>query len=669
MAGRPDSQPTPPPFIGILDIRGRNGSDSPFVVPDWQCLEAMNIDWFRSSLGRKRGGSNAISLVSSGTNWSNGARTLARHVPGFDQTAAEFWGIDGDRNFHRLAGSAVWASPTVLDACTANPQEANWQSFNGKLYIAYKSAHNRLHLWDGSTVRRAGLDKPSTPAAPVETAGAVTDTRKYRIVWEKQDGSGFATDRSNPSDESPAATLVAERATVTRGTPPGEGETHWKLYAASTSTGFGDYRLVATTVIGTATAEDNNATLPDTVMDDLGANTPPPSCRYLAADDARIIMAGAYEDSTNAENAMAPSVSRVWWTSLLGLSGGVGNDERVSNTGTINSYADVEEAITGLSQPMQIVTSQASSLERGSFYVFSFQSQWKFVSTGQADGPYLRFRITGGAGCVHHKSILVAKDTAGNPCLMWLATSGVMRIGVNGQEYVGEDCIDVIGRMNLDATIPCHAVYHADIHQVWWYIAIDGASYPNYRILFDTRLGKVTEDGDVRGGWSVANGEAQKAYCSCMFSDSIGATMGRTLLPYIGYTEANEIWKCDTDDEDDNGNAFQAYIDTKSYAPWGLGRQGGMNEEAILVADPSPGTSIQLKIYWNEGASEDVSVADLTDHSDSGMAAKVFPKFEGSQLGDSMSFRCRIGDAQPIANAWALDALIVPVSYEGMKQT
>jgi hypothetical protein len=116
---------------------------------------------------------------------------------------------------------------------------------------------------------------------------------------------------------------------------------------------------------------------------------------------------------------------------------------------------------------------------------------------------------------------------------------------------------------------------------------------------------------------------------------------------------------------DDAGTAFKAYIDSKSYAPWGLSRLGGTVGEPIVIADPSEGVTVQLTIYRDEGADSASSTADLTDHSESAAATKVFPKFQSAVLGDSHSFKCRIGDAQATANAWSLDALIVPVSYQG----
>jgi hypothetical protein len=145
----------------------------------------------------------------------------------------------------------------------------------------------------------------------------------------------------------------------------------------------------------------------------------------------------------------------------------------------------------------------------------------------------------------------------------------------------------------------------------------------------------------------------------------LGSRWGASSSPTSAYTGGTAIWQCDTADLDDAGTAFQAYIDSKSYAPWGLSSKGGTTGEPIVIADPSEGVTIQLTIHKDEGADSASSTADLTDHSESAAATKVFPKFQSAVLGDSHSFKCRIGDAQATANAWSLDALIVPVSYQG----
>lgn len=643
-----------------MGIQGRDGSVSSLLIASNQCVEAYNVDWYKSGLGRKRGGSALLSLLTSGTAFTAGTAALGRFVPAFDQTAAELWAVDFTMNFHRLAGSASWVSPTVVDAMTSQPQETAFALLNGKFYIAYDSVHNRMHCYDPATgtLRRTGLDLPATPTVVI-AGGAVTDTRRYRVAWTKQ-VTGVTTYRSNLSVATASQVLAAQKATVTRVSPPGEGETHWELYGASTSSAFGDYRLVGTAAIAT-TAIDDNAALPADVAPDEGENTPLPSARFIVTDDSRLIMAGAYEASTAPENAATPSPRRVWWTAAAGA--GTGDDERIDIA--ISSYADLEEAVTGISQPLQVVTAEATSLERGSFYVFSFESQWKFISTGDVTTPYLKFRISGGGGCIHHKSIVTAVDIVGSPAVYWWGKDGPFRISTQGQEFLGQDIIDIIETVNVDATIPCHAVYYRALHQVWFHVATGTSLYPDTRLVFDTLLGRIVEKVGVRLGWARHQGEGTKAYCSCLFSDSVAATMGRKLKPYIGYTGANEVWKCDTTDTTDNGNKFQAYIDSKSYAPWGLGDRGGLQSEAMVVANAQQGVTVKLIIYTSEGAEAGVSTANLTDDSDSGSATQVFAIFDNSKLADSYSFRCRIGDAQATDNTWNLQGLIVPVTPHG----
>lgn len=656
--------------IGVLGVMGRNGFDSTFLMPSNQCREAYNIDWYQSALGRKRPGSSKLSVVTPGTPFAVGAAAMGRFVPGADQTAAELWAMDFAFNFHRLAGSAIWADPGgVVDACTATAQEVNFLQFNGKLYISYKSAHNRMHCYDPATgtIRRTGLDLPAAPASVVLSVGTITDTREYRIAWTKQ-VSGVTTYRSNLGPVSASQAMVTKLATITQPTPPGEGETHWEVWGSSNAGGvFADFRLVATTVIGTTTAVDN-AALSTTVAPLDGENTPMPSARYMASDDSRIILAGAYELGTHAENAATPSVRRVWWSPALGSA--TGDDERIEITGGLtgglNNYADLEEAITGLSTPMQVSNTEATSLERGSFYVFSYESQWKFISTGDATAPYLKFRITGGAGAIHHKSIISAIDTNGNPAIYWWSQYGPFRISADGQQYLGQDLSDILPRVNLNATIPVHTVYHHDLRQVWFHVALDGSAYPNYRLVFDTLLGQMTSTSGVRFGWSIHQGEGTKAYCSAMFAQTVGASMDLRLKPYVGYTGAVEVWKCDdTAAMDDAGTPYQAYVDTRSYAPWGLGKKGGLVGEPFVIANPSQGVTVQLTAYRNEGAESNRSKASLTDLSDTASAALVFAKFEGAALADTFSFRCRIGDATAISNSWNLQGLMAPWSNQG----
>lgn len=640
--------------VGLFGIRGRNGSDPALAIPDFQVKEARNADFFQSSAGRRRGGADALAITG-GTAFSLGVRSMFRHVPGFDQTLAEFWATDGAGLTKRLAGSVNWADVTFDDAISSDFGQVNAVSFNGKLLYLYNSTVNRSHYWDpvDAKVRQVGMTQATAPTVADTGAGTYAAVvRYYKVCYTKQSG-GVTILRGNVSVATapftPSGAGTAAR--VTKPAAISNGETHWEIYGSPDD---GDYFLITTLVVGTTTYDDSADPTTydgDTPFDD-GAFTPPPSARFGAADDARLILGGAWETSIG--TGTLPTPRRIWWTSILGATD-EGDDERISNTEDIKSYADIEEAVTAISKPIQ-----------GAFFVFSYDSQWKFVSTGVVNVPYLRYRVSGGAGCIEHKTVCVGDDEDGEPATYFVSYRGPMRISKDGQQWIGEDCLDIWARVNLDATSPFHSVFHPDIHQVWFHVAIDGSQTPNFRIKYDTRLGRfVSGSGGVRGGWTTDDGAQTRAYCSCTFSETVGASMGRKQKPYVGYVTSTAIWKCDTSRKDDNGVPFQAYIQSKPFSPWGLGRRGGMTQDALLVAAAAQGTRVGITLTRDEGAEMHTYSVDLSPTSDLRTETRVFPKIIGSQIAQCFTMSVTIGDIAPVAADWNIDAVILPVELEG----
>lgn len=652
--------PAPAPeaqYLSFFQIRGRNGYDDPFTLPPDQCCEAKNVDWYGTALARRRGGS-IIFPETGGTAFSSGYRFLARHVPGVDQSAAEGWAVDGTGLMKRLAGGTAWANVTLADAILDNFGEVNSASFNGKNFLAYHSGVNRLHVWDGTAERRVGIAVSAAPTA-ANIAGSTVVIRYYKQRWIRQ-VAGVTVDVGELS-ASINITPALGGARITQAAAPGESETHWQIFASPTDSNF---FLFATTIKATTTVDDvgNPATeYTGEAAPVTGSHLPPPSAKYLVTDDGRIIMAGCWE-TTGGE--VTPSNTRIWWTSQLGSSN-QGDDERVNISTTISSFDDIEEAVTGLSKPIQ-----------GAFLAYSYDSQWKFVATGDVISPYQRFRVAGGQGCISHKSIVVASDDAGYPATYWLSSRGIERSGRSGNQFCGFDVADIFtgtastaARINLDATTLPFAINHKDLHQIWWYVSVDGSNTPNLRIVFDTALGKVVDvfrQGAVRGGWSLHDGEAAKAYCGTMLSTTIAASMSRLLKPYIGYTVLTQMWKCDTADQDDNGTPFQAYIESKPMNPWGMGRRGGTTQEPVLIAVVSKTTSIQLRLITDEGALTKPSNASLAAVSDGAAETRVFVQFPDARVTEASSVRFRLGDADAIMTPqWQLTSLTAPWELQG----
>lgn len=638
--------------IEIFGIRGRWGSNVPFGCPPNQVIEALNVDWFRSTFARKRNGATSISLTG-GTAQTGVISFLTSHVPSDDQTLREFWSIDdaATPRVKRMAGSSSWADVTLTDAITNSVPQANSCSFNGKLFFCYNSAENRLHVWDptDATIRRSGLATPA--AATVANTGGGTyaaTLRYYKVAYGTLTGSTIRV-RSNLSASvsfTPSGAGTAAR--VTKPAAISEGETHWLLYGSSDDS---NYVLLATTVVGTTTYDDSAtpSLYTGTAAPDPNAFTPWPSVKWLVPDDRYIVGGGAWETSAGSSGAMTPSTRRIWWSSALGATD-QGDDERVSNTSSIKNYTDIAESPIAAAVPQQ-----------GSIFVWSYNGMWKMVGTGNANAPYLTFRITGAKGNIDHKSVVSAEDENGEACTYWWSPQGPCRVGVGGRYTLVEDISDLQDLINLSATgASCHGVYHRDKHQIWWWIATSGSNDPNIRVVFDTQLGRVVEAGKVRMGWAQHTGGSAAARCSAMMSVTLGAAMSRDLKPYIGRSTGTSIWKCDTS-TDDNGTAFQAYVITRPYTPYGLGQKSGGVIDAKLTAVRGSAVSIAMTVL--KDFSDDVYPVETT-LIDLQAGTHVFADMR-AQFANAECIQFQIGDAAAVSNNWNLDAISIPTADHG----
>lgn len=153
---------------------GRNGFDAPWAIKDKECADAVNIDFYKSRLGNKRGGMLAPSTT--GITCTGIISSAFRHVPTTNEALAEAWIVDDSATpiINRLAGGTTWAAPTLKDAPTGNGFDFTAASINGKLILAYKSAVDRLHCWDTSTVRRLGLLTPTAAPTGANTGSGGT---------------------------------------------------------------------------------------------------------------------------------------------------------------------------------------------------------------------------------------------------------------------------------------------------------------------------------------------------------------------------------------------------------------------------------------------------------------------------------------------------------------
>lgn len=632
---------------------GRNGIDPPMLVPDDQVLEAQNVDWYKGGIGRKRPGSDSISL-SGGTSPSIPC-ALFRHLPaGSDETKAELWLIDDVGIFHRLAGGTTWVDVSPKDAVSASvPTNATGMRgiiFNGKLYLLYANSAGRVEVWDGTTLRRTGLAAPSAAPTTSLSGTGVTDTRTYQSAVTKVTG-GVTVMRSELSAASSPVSPSNQSVVVTLQGAPGEGETNWELYGASTD---GVYKLVGSATIGN-TITDNNASLTGTLAPLAGTNSLIPDAVLVAKDGNSRLLFGRHRTTTAFS-------SRIWFTPILVSAG---DDERVPTVVTQSNSFDLSpndgDFLQGIAGPLQ-----------GAMYAYKNNSTWKLTPTGDVTSPYTVLQISTAVGCVCDKSIVAALDEYGQPCLAWMSRLGPHRIGSQGLQYMGRDVEDIWPTINLAATIPCHGIYYPQIHQIWWWLCTGTATDPNVIIVFDTIIGHamyyyvgdVPPTAGVRRGWAKWTGSLSMARCSTMFAASIGASMGIYNKPYAGlYTSPSTVLRGDSATAtDDAGVPYQAYIRTKSYQPVGrMEYVSGTNP--VIQAKASQGTVLELQIIPDWGGQQ--TIKDYVNLTAVSNESRVWKKFEKARVPHCRVMQLQIGDGSATSSAWELDELVMPVYSDG----
>lgn len=636
--------------------------------PRDQCVEAKNIDFTKGQLGATRGGSDTVSLAG-GTAFGSGIRTLCRHVPNGDEGEAELWGIDGTGVVKRLRNGTNWADITLVDPIITDWDKVVGVSFNGKLFLFYRSNYNRLHVFDPllNVVRRVGIN-PGTASPTVANgggAGALTGSRYYRCRFLQMNGL-ICIRKSEPTGISalfsPGGANAA--AVVTRPTAPGENETHWELEISTSATG--PWSVVAgidsgapidivrtfyndtTTTAGIASLE---------VSDPSGMYTLFPSMRYGISDNNRLMGCGSWD------TASEPHESRVWLSPQLG-SDDRGDDERWVNQDDLKTRIDTSEknggSITSIVGPVN-----------GAFWTCKYRQVWRHLPTGDLKTPYLTRQISTVVGSINHKGSFVAEDVDGAPAGFFTSHRGLYRVGVESLAYMGRDIEDVwqgddskgYDGINLSATIPCHALFDGDAAMIYLWVATGTSDYPNTRVRCDVKQATRKDRYGIRGGWAVDTGDGATAYCSAMFANTLGPSMSKDLRPYIGRPDTT-VYRCNSDTATtDNGVAFQSYLVSATLVP--ADRMTSLfSVTGGVIAAKASGSDIRLTLVGDYGANEKVS--------DISLAAKkaetiVIRKFGASMQSEQGSIQVKLGDAVAIASTWSLQAITIPVSEDGPK--
>ena len=609
----------------ITSLRGgMNNTDPKIALPDDQCILAENVEFVDSMLGERRLGTDAIDLPVSITAHDK-VPFLFRHLPSSDETAAELHvlGVTGTSSATLSRKTTSWTDITVIDTpLLTGFAPYRWQaaSLHGKMHLAFDSSVNRLHVIEGTTMRRSGLAEPAAPtAADSGGVGTLAGTRYGRVRYAVLSGSTVLR-RSEPSDVLTFAPSGANASiTWTKPASISESETHWELELSTDNSTFYMYsrQAVAVTTYVDSVAYGTGYSA-GTESEDIEDYALIPSARYLVADEDRLIWAGSYEDAALA--------SRVGWTPVYNASG-VGNDERFETDTTPYRDLDTYEngPVTGLSQ---------TSL--GNIWVFKQHAIYKLTRTNARNKAYQAAKYTEAMGAIHG-SVVSGVDEGGQPCVYFIDHEvGPSRIGVGGIKRCGEDIRKTWELLSVDATaVVCSSLYYPKKQQVIWNIAISGGNTPTRSIVLHVDKARTFAEG-VRKGWSLWTGNRSKALAMCLFSDNVDANAARsnTLVPFIGLEGLGLVHRCETGYQD-NSIAYAATITTKPYVLRSLLQQFRVRIAALL-AKATASSQIVVKCIKNFDAtaettytSADISLAATATETD---VIKFLDDFKGAEM-------------------------------------
>jgi hypothetical protein len=664
------------PDFTLFSLRGGlNDSDpAPALNPD-DCTVAENVEFVYSTLGERRLGCTAISLPTSITADANmtAVTWMHRHLPTSNEGAAELWvlaqNLAGSQYVLTRRNQTVWTTiPLALDTLTVNTpfgHRISATSLHGKLFFAFNTDQDILHVWDGTTLRRVGMGTPAAPTA-VDTgvAGAFAGTRYYRIRYTVMSGTTVLR-RSEPGATltfAPSGTKTG--AVVTKPASIGESETHWEIEASTDNANF--YRL-AQTVVGTTTYTDTVAlgtgyATSGTLSADTGDYTRIPSGKFLVSDDDRLVIAGSWE---NADYA-----SRIWWTPVYGDTTGVGNDERLEMD--TDPFLDLDGFQGGE------LTALSKSIN-GYIFAFKWGHIYKVVRKGQRTQAYEAFPLTKVKGALPG-SVVEAFDEGGNPSLFFLdPKTGPHRIGKNGIEWAGRDIQTFWATVNKDATVPCFGLYYPEKRQVHYWVATGSANYPDSKIIVQTNEMRSTDQGARRGWSTVPSGNRiADAHCGVLFSTNVDTANSRnqTLVPFIGKTQwtvnavtiKDLVQQCDTGQTDaftsgDTTAAYTAKVRSKPFLTAGLLQKHGVQACTLLAkANSSQTDTVYVKVIRDFG--KDTSPAVTTTLVPSGSETDVIKELDNLSFSELKAMQVEFGDSSTPTNQWRLNGFAAKIRRE-----
>lgn len=598
---------------------GLNDTDPPNALRPDECTIAENVEWFHSTLGERRLGADAVDVTGLSLTGSEIIVLAARHFPTANILDNELWVFIADPGVSVRVGRNPGSGWTIITpAVSISPDtpyvyQMSALSFNGNLYIAAKlvGGADRMLIWDGSTLRLAGLAAPAAaPTVADEGAGTFTGTRYYRVRNAQLSGSEIIR-MSEPSAETtfvPSGAGAGARITKPAGV--GEGETHWIVEASSDGSTF--YQI-ATVPVATTTYDDTTdlaitsyASI-GTLSPDIGEYIPLPAAQYLCVDDDRLCVGASFVDDAND--------SQVAWTPTRNATG-YGNDERIPANTDNSLQLNPKEGggLTGLGQTTN-----------GMWYAFKSSQIYQLTRTGLAANAYNALGITKAIGAMPG-SLVSGMDEYGRPTLYFCDPQmGPQRISGSGpQQILG--IRGTWGRVNASATkVQICGCYYPYKKQVWWMVAVDGADSPNLGIKIQVSELRSNET-TARGGISLVTGAITEAYTMTQFAelfvDSHTGIQTLSIRPIMGYASPHFLLRGDVGDTDNNISYYARMRTRPMFQAGLLNRWGAM--AAALLAQANGSAKVQVSFIRNYGRETNAIVSTLEPVGTEPYVVRVF---------------------------------------------
>lgn len=592
---------------GVQDISGRVAMPIN-RIPEGLVYSATNVDIYPDGILWRRPGLSAAS--STGSPPTVGVRYLFAER---DLTAEYLWAFQsngsGAMTAARYNGSS-WSTIALSDtvAALAEPHACR---YNGKVFLAYNSNVNRLHVYDGTSVRRVGVVASAAATVANTGAGAYPATlRYYKIQWELRSGSTLVAESELSPSVSFTPSGAGTAARITQPTPS-DSATHWVVYASADDVSYYELARIDT---ATTTYDDTNLTsIYGTVAAPnlaplAGLHVPPPSAKYLATDGERLLMAGAFE-TTASSGETTPSPKRVWFTRPLGAIG-VGDDEDITQTGDFRYYLDIDDPNDGAITALQQIN--------GVVYVFFAESTWRLVPTGIENKPFRPERVSGTVGAESQLATCVGSTANNEEAIYFYSTrTGLNRVTLgSGVEWLGSDVVPKIPATTVQGVRLAYDRTRRDV----WFISTVGVTGV-YRIAVDflRRMGD-----EYHGGARSFSSANSSVNITC--GESYGGAF------YLGGgTNNDSLYVLTPSATNDDGTAIAAEVRSPV---WGDGLSRHDMEAPVLQVGNTLSSGTVVVEYWDPFAPSGINSRSVT-HAMTGMNGRGIFRVGGISYADA----------------------------------